>query len=67
MRCGRCATELIPGKRFCHACGAPAASACPGCGALTDASYRFCPDCGHALAEPAGGDADAPAAGRAES
>lgn len=52
MRCASCATELIPGKRFCHACGAPAAGSCPSCGAAIEPGYRFCPDCGHTLAAP---------------
>ena len=48
MRCVACGVELLPGKRFCHACGAPAAAVCSGCGAALDPSYRFCPDCGTA-------------------
>jgi class 3 adenylate cyclase len=50
MRCARCATELLPGKPFCHGCGARARSSCPACGALADPGWRFCPDCGGALA-----------------
>src|SRR5262245_12700004 len=50
MRCASCGTELIPGKRFCHACGARATSQCPACGASVTAEFRFCPDCGVELA-----------------
>jgi adenylate cyclase len=54
MRCLRCGTELLPGKRFCHACGAEAGRRCPSCGAALEASFRFCPDCGTTLADEAG-------------
>lgn len=50
VRCASCATELIPGKPFCHACGAPAAGACPSCGATLAPEFRFCPDCGTRVA-----------------
>lgn len=46
MRCASCASELIPGKPFCHVCGAPVAGACATCGATLAAEFRFCPDCG---------------------
>jgi adenylate cyclase len=49
MRCRACDTELIPGKSFCHACGAPVPRACPHCGAVLAAAFRFCPDCGHPI------------------
>ncbi|MFN8640563.1 MAG: adenylate/guanylate cyclase domain-containing protein [Candidatus Binatia bacterium] len=49
MRCRACGTELLPGKSFCHACGARAVQTCAQCGAEIDAGFRFCPDCGHAL------------------
>ena len=54
MRCLRCGTELLPGKRFCHACGAEAGRRCPSCGAAIEASFRFCPDCGTVLVAEAG-------------
>ena len=50
MRCAACGTELLPGKRFCHACGARAPLVCAGCGASVSAEFRFCPDCGLAVA-----------------
>jgi class 3 adenylate cyclase/tetratricopeptide (TPR) repeat protein len=49
MRCESCGAELIAGKRFCPACGAPAAIPCPTCGATVAPAYRFCPDCGTRL------------------
>lgn len=52
MRCASCATELIAGKPFCHACGASAAGACPSCGATLAAEFRFCPDCGTRVGGP---------------
>ncbi|HYR96205.1 MAG TPA: adenylate/guanylate cyclase domain-containing protein [Candidatus Binatus sp.] len=53
MRCATCGTDLIAGKKFCHACGARAALECPGCGASVTAEFRFCPDCGRDLASGA--------------
>jgi class 3 adenylate cyclase len=53
MRCSRCGTELLPGKKFCVSCGAPAQIPCANCGAPVDPAWRFCPDCGRELgAEP---------------
>ncbi|MFQ5666931.1 MAG: AAA family ATPase [Candidatus Binatia bacterium] len=46
MQCASCGTELIPGKKFCHACGAQVVLTCPTCGAMVDPGFRFCPDCG---------------------
>jgi class 3 adenylate cyclase/tetratricopeptide (TPR) repeat protein len=46
MHCGSCGTELLAGKKFCHACGARAALQCRGCGATIAPDFRFCPDCG---------------------
>jgi class 3 adenylate cyclase/tetratricopeptide (TPR) repeat protein len=50
MRCSSCGSELLPGKKFCHVCGAAAEIACPSCGSRVPAGFRFCPDCGFALA-----------------
>jgi class 3 adenylate cyclase/tetratricopeptide (TPR) repeat protein len=60
VRCGRCGTEILAGKRFCHACGEPVGEACPRCRAPIRAEFRFCPDCGLDLS--ARGDAAGPAA-----
>jgi class 3 adenylate cyclase/tetratricopeptide (TPR) repeat protein len=60
MHCASCGTELLPGKQFCHACGARATLTCPSCGAEVEAGFRFCPDCGFEIAaeraQPPGGD-----------
>ncbi len=62
MRCAQCGTELLPGKKFCHACGAAVVSPCPSCGARIEPGWRFCPDCGHVLDEaPARAPAGEPA------
>src|SRR5262245_55264192 len=53
MRCTRCGTELLPGKKFCHACGASVAAPCSNCGSPLEPEWRFCPDCGRAQAAPA--------------
>ena len=50
MRCSSCASELIPGKPFCHACGAPVPGSCTSCGATLAPEFRFCPDCGTPVA-----------------
>jgi class 3 adenylate cyclase len=50
MQCVSCGTELIAGKAFCHACGTPAPAACRACGAFIGDGFRFCPDCGAAVA-----------------
>jgi class 3 adenylate cyclase len=49
MRCSNCATELVAGAKFCHACGTRVASNCPSCATPIRAEYRFCPECGFAL------------------
>jgi class 3 adenylate cyclase/tetratricopeptide (TPR) repeat protein len=54
VRCTACATELLPGKKFCHVCGTPAAARCRSCGAPLEPAFRFCPDCG--APAPAGAD-----------
>src|SRR5262249_3532045 len=50
MRCTGCGTELLPGKRFCHACGTRASLLCATCGASVSPEFRFCPDCGAEIA-----------------
>jgi class 3 adenylate cyclase/tetratricopeptide (TPR) repeat protein len=46
VHCPKCSSELIPGKRFCHVCGARVEQRCGACGALLQVGYRFCSDCG---------------------
>jgi class 3 adenylate cyclase/tetratricopeptide (TPR) repeat protein len=50
MRCSKCGSEGLPGKRFCAECGSPLSIRCPKCGADTQANAKFCADCGAALA-----------------
>ncbi len=52
MRCVNCGTELLPGKKFCHACGTAVQIRCPSCASEVDPSFRFCPECGSALPAP---------------
>ena len=61
MRCTACGTELIAGKRFCHACGARVALTCRGCGATVSPDFRFCPDCGLEIGSAGVHDAPPPA------
>jgi class 3 adenylate cyclase/tetratricopeptide (TPR) repeat protein len=49
VRCASCNSELVEGKRFCHACGAAVSRRCGSCGAEVGAQFRFCTDCGKAL------------------
>jgi class 3 adenylate cyclase len=60
MRCSKCGTESLPGKRFCAECGSPISIRCPKCGADTAAIAKFCADCGAALADVTGASADSP-------
>src|SRR5438874_2293092 len=61
VRCTACGTELIAGKKFCHACGARAALSCRGCGATVSPDFRFCPDCGLEIGSAGVHDAPPPA------
>jgi class 3 adenylate cyclase len=49
MRCSKCDSESLPGKRFCAECGSPLPIRCPKCGAVTPAHANFCADCGTGL------------------
>ncbi len=49
MICGTCATDNREGRKFCRACGAVLAAACPACGAANDPDDRFCGECGTVL------------------
>jgi class 3 adenylate cyclase/tetratricopeptide (TPR) repeat protein len=57
MRCRSCGTELLPGKAFCHACGARAPQVCGHCGEVVEAGFKFCPNCGQGLETPAAAEA----------
>jgi len=60
MRCARCGSDLLPGKKFCVSCGAPAQIPCTSCGAPVEPGWRFCPDCGRELAVEAAAPAAPP-------
>jgi len=51
MRCPKCGTESLPGKRFCAECGSPLPIQCPKCGVETLPNAKFCADCGATLTE----------------
>lgn len=53
MLCTVCGTGLLPGKQFCHNCGATAEPGCVKCGAPLQLGFRFCPDCGTPVPGPA--------------
>src|SRR5258705_3021433 len=50
MRCSKCQTENVAGKKFCTQCGSGLAMRCPKCGAENASASKFCGDCGAALA-----------------
>lgn len=52
VRCANCQSDLLEGKKFCHACGTPVTRRCVRCGAEVATEYRFCTDCGEPLADP---------------
>ncbi len=49
MRCSKCGTEGIPGKKFCAECGSPLSNRCSNCNADNAPGAKFCADCGSAL------------------
>jgi class 3 adenylate cyclase/tetratricopeptide (TPR) repeat protein len=49
MRCSKCGTEGIVGKRFCAECGSPLANRCSNCDSDNALEAKFCADCGAAL------------------
>jgi class 3 adenylate cyclase/tetratricopeptide (TPR) repeat protein len=50
MRCTKCGTESMTGRKFCAACGSPLSSRCPKCDAENAPTSTFCEDCGTSLA-----------------
>src|SRR5229473_942051 len=49
MRCSKCGTEGIPGKKFCAECGNPLSNRCSKCHSDNAPGAKFCADCGSAL------------------
>ena len=52
MRCTKCGTEGISGKKFCAECGSPLSNRCAKCGSDNAPEAKFCVDCGHPLNPP---------------
>jgi class 3 adenylate cyclase len=49
MRCTKCGTEGISGKKFCAECGSPLANRCANCNSDNALDAKFCVDCGQSL------------------
>src|SRR6266849_2550879 len=49
MRCSKCGTEGIPGKKFCAECGSALSNRCSNCGSDNALGAKFCADCGNPL------------------
>jgi tetratricopeptide (TPR) repeat protein len=49
MRCSKCGTEGIPGKKFYAECGSPLSNRCSKCNSDNAPGAKFCGDCGSAL------------------
>src|SRR5271169_6868318 len=54
MRCSKCGTQGIPGKKFCAECGSPLSNRCSNCGSDNAPAAKFCADCGNALGKGIG-------------
>jgi class 3 adenylate cyclase/tetratricopeptide (TPR) repeat protein len=50
MRCSKCGTEGIPGKKFCAECGSALSHRCSKCGSDNPPAAKYCVDCGASLA-----------------
>ena len=50
MRCSKCGTENLVGKKFCGECGNAFTMRCPKCGVENTPPFKFCGECGTALA-----------------
>src|SRR5580698_11519354 len=49
MRCSKCGTESLSGKKFCAECGSQLSSRCTKCGAENKPTAKFCEECGAAF------------------
>ena len=54
MRCAKCGTEGLPGKKFCAECGSPSSNRCAKCNSDNAPGAKFCADCGEPLDTPVG-------------
>src|SRR5215472_10912788 len=46
MRCAKCGTEGLGGKKFCTECGTPLPNPCPNCASNNPPGAKFCAECG---------------------
>jgi class 3 adenylate cyclase/tetratricopeptide (TPR) repeat protein len=60
MRCSKCGTEGISGKRFCGECGSPLSNRCSKCNSDNAPDAKFCADCGTPLDKPVSPSISAP-------
>jgi class 3 adenylate cyclase len=58
MRCSKCETEGIPGKKFCAECGSPLSNRCSSCDSDNAPGAKFCADCGKPLSKSRGAESD---------
>jgi class 3 adenylate cyclase len=66
MRCSKCGTEGIPGKKFCAECGSPLSNRCSNCNSENAPGAKFCADCGRELGKDVGVDDGKPFAAGAD-
>src|SRR5229473_4032126 len=66
MRCSKCGTEGIPGKKFCAECGSPLSNRCSNCNSDNAPGAKFCADCGRELGKAVGVDGGKPFAAGAD-
>src|SRR6266849_5780848 len=66
MRCSKCGTEGIPGKKFCVECGSPLSNRCSNCNSDNAPGAKFCADCGRELGKAVGVDGGKPFAAGAD-
>src|SRR5713226_7158319 len=66
MRCSKCGTEGILGKKFCAECGSPLSNRCSNCNSENAPGSKFCADCGRELGKDVGVDDGKPFAAGAD-
>jgi len=49
VACPKCSCQIVPGQRFCGACGSSLESYCAVCGGAITTPSRFCGNCGARL------------------
>ena len=66
MRCSKCGTEGILGKKFCAECGSPLSNRCSKCNSDNAPGAKFCADCGSALGTDVAAEGGKPSATEAD-